>query len=406
MIPTTEPHLPSALVCDHFELEIPSRPEWIVSTIEYLEQRAILAGACHMSRLPKLGMALHEALTNAVVHGNLEVSSDLKERSDDAFAEALAERAADPAYSNRLVTIEVRADAHGCTWTLTDEGPGFDVEKVARIHDEGPDGQLLTTGRGILLMKALLDEVRFEAGGRRVSLSLKAASSAEKRRHQRVKLQETVRVAPVRPDGSVDWAAAHDAVASNVSASGIGLLQTRLASSGRVLIGMDWGGQLVYLPAEVRNCRTAGGIVEIGCRFQPGGMEASAGMSAAVSQAIDDLLEQIESRQLPLDERRVHRRVPYTSRIGIAGGPGTEPTFGFARDLSRSGISFLTTGPVAIGSRTLTLPQKDGSSVKVRAEVLRCVPLVSGVFDVGARFVDLAAAEDVQRTVVQAGKLP
>jgi anti-sigma regulatory factor (Ser/Thr protein kinase) len=403
-MPIPEPHLPASIVSERFELQIPSRPEWIVPTVEYLEQKAVLSGACDESRQTTVGIALHEAVTNSVVHGNLEVPSALKEQGNDAFVATMAARAADPAFGNRLVSIEVHTDAEGCTWTLTDEGPGFDVERVLSWEDD-PDPSERASGRGIQLMKALLDDVRFEAGGRRVHLHLNAASGVERRRHPRVPLQGAVRVAPVHSDGTVDWAGAYDAIARNVSAGGIGLLQTSLASTARVLIGIDWDGQVIYLPAEVRNCRAADGVVEIGCRFQSVEAAPFSAPAGKVHEAIDGLLAQVDARQLPYEERRAHRWVPYTAHIRIAGGPATEPTFGFGRDLSRGGIAFLTTAPLGLGPRTLTLPQPD-RGITVRAEILRCTPLLSGVFDVGARFVDLGGSDDGQPITAGPGKVP
>src|SRR6516164_2240557 len=104
------PVLPSAVAAEHTYLQIPSQPEWIAPTVEYLKDKAVLCGACHEARANKLMLALHEALTNSIVHGNLELTSDLKEHSDTAFAEALAERAADPHYSTRPVEVHVAYD--------------------------------------------------------------------------------------------------------------------------------------------------------------------------------------------------------------------------------------------------------------------------------------------------------
>src|SRR5258708_138445 len=120
------PDVSSAVLVERSRLRIPSRPEWIAPTVELLKQKAQLCGACHESRTGKLVLALHEALTNAVVHGNLELASNLKERDDDTYARALAERTSDPRYSGRHVVIDVDHDAERCCWSFTDEGRGFD----------------------------------------------------------------------------------------------------------------------------------------------------------------------------------------------------------------------------------------------------------------------------------------
>ncbi|HEY7328789.1 MAG TPA: ATP-binding protein [Gemmataceae bacterium] len=184
--PLQPPVLPSAVAAVRTYLQIPSQPEWIAPTVEYLKENAILCGVCHPARAKKLMLALHEALTNSVIHGNLELSSALKEQSESAFAEALAQRAADPHYGNRAVDVQVAYDHDRCQWILTDQGKGFDVECVlARACSIDEKGRMPASGRGILLMRAFLDEVRYDLGGRRAILTLLAGPSGEEKQRSR-----------------------------------------------------------------------------------------------------------------------------------------------------------------------------------------------------------------------------
>src|SRR5687768_6490319 len=68
------------------------------------------------------GVALEEALLNAVIHGNLEVSSSLREADDDAFERLIAIRQADSRYNDRLVTVAMTADREQMAWRISDEG--------------------------------------------------------------------------------------------------------------------------------------------------------------------------------------------------------------------------------------------------------------------------------------------
>ena len=77
--PTDLPVLASQIVAERTHLVIPSLPNWIEPTVEFLCQKAVLGGACQETRSGKLLIALHEAITNAIIHGNLELTSDLKE---------------------------------------------------------------------------------------------------------------------------------------------------------------------------------------------------------------------------------------------------------------------------------------------------------------------------------------
>ena len=381
------PDLSEAIVAERLRLRIPSRPDWIAPTVEFLKQWAALCGACHPSRAGKLLLALHEALTNAVIHGNLEISSELKEHGS-AFATALAERSADPAYSGRLVTVDVDYDGDRCRWTVTDEGKGFDAERYLSGRAPVEEELWLASGRGILLMRAFLDDLRYEDGGRRAVLTLNRTSGQEKRQHPRQALWQRVQVAPIRPDGSVDWDAAHEAVAQDLSAEGMGLLQTQLGQTDRVLLGIEVNGRPLYLPAQVRHCRPLEGMVEIGCSFLLDAELPSATPSEelrTVGATVTELLQR-HGRPATIEERRDSPRQPYTGRIEVIGPPGTPVQVGFARDLSCSGIAFITTAALPLEDRILTLPRHDGPPLRLRARIVRCSPLATGFYDVGARF--------------------
>ncbi len=231
------PDLPGMVVAEQTHLSLPSFPHWIEAAVEYLRHKAVLSGACQESRSAKLMMALHEALSNAIVHGNLELSSDLKERGDNKFAEALAQRVADPRYSDREVEILIDCNLERCRWTVTDQGQGFDVDGVLRKKLSDDPEDLLSSGRGILIMRSFLDEVTYERGGRRLLLTLRRTSGQEKRLHPRVPIQQTVQVVPVLSDGTVDWNAAYEAVARNFSERGVSLLQGKMTDAAQVACG-------------------------------------------------------------------------------------------------------------------------------------------------------------------------
>src|SRR3954468_1550349 len=104
------PMVAESVISDHCRLCVPSQIEAIEPTVDFLTNRAVQVGAVEPARAARVTMALHEALTNAVIHGNLEVSSELKEHGDDWFARAVSERCADPGYANRVVTIHASFD--------------------------------------------------------------------------------------------------------------------------------------------------------------------------------------------------------------------------------------------------------------------------------------------------------
>jgi anti-sigma regulatory factor (Ser/Thr protein kinase) len=387
------PDIPGAVRIEQTHLRLPSRPDWIEAAVDYLKHKAVLAGACQDSRTAKLTIALHEALSNAIIHGNYGLSSELRERDDNSFAQALAERMADPALAAREVEVLIDYDGTRCSWRITDEGHGFDVDRaMARAAADEPD-TTLASGRGILMMRAFMDEVRYELGGRRLILTLLRASGLEKRRSDRLTFEQPLRIVPVDADAHVDWDAAYEAVSRNISRDGLTLLQAKLATTQRILIGMPAGDQVEYLPAEIRHCRAVTGeIVELGCRFQasepvqPEPLDGT--IVEAVHQAVEALLAQIQQALEQPEEKRDHKRLHYHGQVEIR-TPGQPAIHGFARNLSKSGIGFLTTVPVICAEHVLFLSQARGPALGIRARVLRCVRIKEGLYDVGAVFVAL-----------------
>lgn len=392
---TDVPHLPATVEYEQTRLRMPSRTDWIDPMVEYLKQRATLCGACQEARAAKLLLALHEALSNSIVHGNLELSSELKEHGDQAFAVALAERSANPEYSSRVVEIVTTFDGDHYTWSFTDQGKGFAVEQVlGRVAPEG-DATPLASGRGLLIMQAFLDEVRYELGGRRVILRLQRKSGEEKRLHTRMPVQTRVRLVPIRPDRTVDWDAAYDAVARNFSQGGMTLVQNRPAPSDRLLIGFGGVDKTVYLPVDICHRRALGiQVEELGCRFlfdlgKLAPEQVTASSIEEADAALGSMIETIDRQTAIVAERRVYPRFVYTERLQIEAQNVHEPALGFARDLSKGGIAFITTAPLPLAVRVLGLPRFGQPPLRVRVLILRCVRIMEGFYDIGARFLAL-----------------
>ncbi len=119
-----------------------------------------------------LRIALREIIINAIEHGNLEISFEEKGRliDEDKYFVFLAERQQDPIFNNRHVRIEYSIDPHRVTYQITDEGNGFDYEKILAGEVLGVGGKLLGHGRGIAMAKSSFDEMNFNDKGNQVVL--------------------------------------------------------------------------------------------------------------------------------------------------------------------------------------------------------------------------------------------
>lgn len=118
--------------------------------------------------LIQLGMALSEALNNAVDHGNLELDSVLREAHDDEYCKLRIERAKQPPYCDRRVYVTERLSASEVTFIVRDEGPGFDPSALPDPTD--PENLLKPCGRGVMLIRTFMDQVNFSAKGNEITM--------------------------------------------------------------------------------------------------------------------------------------------------------------------------------------------------------------------------------------------
>ncbi len=150
------------------EFEVENDRDLLAPLVSYLQETVIEMGVCNESESLQVGMALDEALVNALYHGNLEVSSHLKEDDDRAYYELARQRAAEAPYRDRRIHVHVELTNSEARFTMADDGPGFDFNSLPDPTD--PENLLKVHGRGILLMRTFMDDVKFSANGNQVTL--------------------------------------------------------------------------------------------------------------------------------------------------------------------------------------------------------------------------------------------
>jgi CheY-like chemotaxis protein len=123
--------------------------------------------------------ALEEALQNAIIHGNLEVSSKLREVDSGRGYHQLAEqRRQEAPYKDRHVDVLARLTTDTAEFVIRDEGPGFDPRTIP--DPTAPDRLDKPSGRGLWLIHAFVDGVRHNDRGNEITLSLRKESSVGK----------------------------------------------------------------------------------------------------------------------------------------------------------------------------------------------------------------------------------
>ena len=116
---------------------------WLSSRYENIElANAALSHVCRRRGIDAemehwIGMALREAVANAVKHGNR----------------------LDP---DKRVLVKFDGAGNDLTIVVGDEGRGFDPERVS--DPLAPENQMKTSGRGIFYIRTFMDDVAFSQG--------------------------------------------------------------------------------------------------------------------------------------------------------------------------------------------------------------------------------------------------
>lgn len=150
----------------HFELD--NDISLVTPLIAYLQDQLQTLQKCDDTVLTRIGIALHESLTNAIYHGNLELDSQLRQEDESIFYELADHRRCEHPFSERRVRVEATANRQSVSYVIRDEGPGFDTNQV---KDPTADENLFSVGgRGLLLVRSFMDEVTHNSRGNEITL--------------------------------------------------------------------------------------------------------------------------------------------------------------------------------------------------------------------------------------------
>jgi serine/threonine-protein kinase RsbW len=130
--------------------DLPNDLASIEEAVDFVMERCSACGEDPRKLRLNLRVGLAEALANAMLYGN----------------------ARDP---SKRVKVEVAFQESTITAKVTDEGQGFDPYHVP--DPTTPANVMKTEGRGIFLMRKLLDEVHFNDRGNSVTLILRLPPS-------------------------------------------------------------------------------------------------------------------------------------------------------------------------------------------------------------------------------------
>ncbi len=136
---------------ENIEFELPSAISLMHIILEYLMKRVEKLGVVE-SEQSNLVVALNEAFVNAVKHGN-------------KFNAA------------KLVRISAEVSKKEARFTIEDEGEGFDVNNIPDPCD--PENLFKPSGRGVLFIYNIMDEVKYNERGNRLTMVKRSVSGLE-----------------------------------------------------------------------------------------------------------------------------------------------------------------------------------------------------------------------------------
>jgi CheY-like chemotaxis protein len=125
----------------------------------------------------RVGVALEEALENACYHGSLEIGAALGARDRRSFEEQVRSRMLELPYASRRIHVHAKVNRQEAVFVIRDQGPGFDATPHLTGGLADGDGG---AGRGIVLMRAVMDEVIYNAAGNEVTMIKRRAQEEPK----------------------------------------------------------------------------------------------------------------------------------------------------------------------------------------------------------------------------------
>lgn len=164
----THARLLNRVIQSEFTIVLENDITLLQSLVIYIQQQLKALHLFHESERIRIGVALEEALMNAYYHGNLEVSSKLREEDYDEYYSLAKLRCSQSPYADRKITVHCKFEPQQMEVTVTDEGPGFDPSILPDPRD--PENLERPSGRGVLLMKTFLDEVEYNGKGNQVRM--------------------------------------------------------------------------------------------------------------------------------------------------------------------------------------------------------------------------------------------
>jgi CheY-like chemotaxis protein len=155
----------SAIKTD-LEFELKNDLDIIAPLMDMIHQVSLGHNLLDENSQLQLSVAVEQALNNAMVRGNLEIK---REEFPFVSRQIFQDRAQQAPYSERTIYFRVLVTREAASFTVRDQGPGFDLSTVP--SGGNPDSFREGSGRGLVLIKTFMDEVKFNDQGNEITMT-------------------------------------------------------------------------------------------------------------------------------------------------------------------------------------------------------------------------------------------
>jgi anti-sigma regulatory factor (Ser/Thr protein kinase) len=150
----------------HFLLD--NDPSLVPPLLGILRENLQRMNLCDEIGLIRVTVALSEALTSAIVHGNLEIDPQLRDTDERAYQRLVEERRRQKPFRDRRVHVIAKELLHEAHYVVRHEGPGFDLVNLPGADDPGALEKV--SARGLVLIGTFMDEVSHNEAGKQVTM--------------------------------------------------------------------------------------------------------------------------------------------------------------------------------------------------------------------------------------------
>lgn len=172
------------IASEHVQLEIPTDFDFLNRVINYIFSHLRARWLVGSEDLHDVKVCLYEALYNALEHGSLEINEEEKsallEHGQASYREFLLARMQQEPYRSKVILVRLDITGDDMTVKITDQGHGFDY--ASRVGHVSSEELFRSSGRGLLLISSLMDEVDFNASGNEITMrKLRSSTQAAMR---------------------------------------------------------------------------------------------------------------------------------------------------------------------------------------------------------------------------------